>query len=155
MLRGLHLFFETRISPLLGAAPADGADERRLRLATAALFVEMMRADVEVSADERRHLEILVRETLGLDADETRELLASAEEEVDAAVEVFQFTRLVDQAFSPEQKVALVRQLWRLAYADAYVDRHEEHLLRKISNLLHVAHRDYLAAKLEAQAACS
>jgi uncharacterized tellurite resistance protein B-like protein len=152
VLRGLQHFFEARISPLLAGGRGEAEVEQRVRLATAALFVEMMRADFEVTNEERRQLEALVQETLGLDADETRELLAAAEHEVDSAVEVFQFTHLVDEAFTPEQKVQVVERLWRVAYADARVDRLEEHLVRKIANLLHVSHADYIAAKQAARA---
>ena len=110
-----------------------------------------MRADFEVTEDERRKLEALVSETLELDAGETRDLLAAAEREVDSSVELFQFTRLIDEAFTPEQKAQVVERLWRIAYADEHVDRLEEHLVRKIANLLHVSHRDYIAAKLAAR----
>jgi len=151
VLRSLHQFFEERISPLLGAR-GQADVEQRLRLATAALFIEMMRADFEVTEEERHQLEDLVRETLGLDESETRELLAAAEREVESSVELFQFTRLIDEAFAPEQKVKVVERLWRIAYADENVDRLEEHLVRKIANLLHVSHRDYIAAKLAAKA---
>ena len=136
---------------LLRGARGDAEVERRLRLATAALFIEMMRADFEVTEEERHKLEALVRETLELDETETRELLAAAEREVDSSVELFQFTRLIDEAFTPEQKAKVVERLWRIAYADENVDRLEEHLVRKIANLLHVSHRDYIAAKLAAK----
>jgi uncharacterized tellurite resistance protein B-like protein len=155
MLRSLQQFFEIRISPLRIGGRGDDDAEHRLRLATAALFVEMMRADFRVTEEERRNLGVVVRETLGIDADETHELLALAEQEVDTAVEVFQFTRLIDEAFTPEQKTLLIERLWRVAYADADVDRLEEHLLRKIANLLHVSHREYIAAKQRARPAGS
>jgi uncharacterized tellurite resistance protein B-like protein len=151
VLRSLQQFFETRIAPLRFGSRDEAGTEHQLRLATAALFVEMMRADFKVTDEERRNLEAVVRETLGLDGDETRELLALAEEEAASAVELFQFTRLIDEAFSPEQKAMLVERLWRIAYADAHLDRLEEHLVRKIANLLHVSHRDYIAAKVAAR----
>jgi len=151
VLRGLQLFFEERISPMLQGARGEAETEQRLRLATAALFVETMRADFEVTAEERRKLEALLQEMLELDDAETRELLAAAEQEVDSAVELFQFTRLIDEAFTPEQKARVVERLWRIALADEHVDRLEEHLVRKIANLLHVSHRDYIAAKRAAR----
>ena len=150
MLRSLQSFFEERISLLRGRG--EDEVERRLGLATAALFIEMMRADFEVTAEERTKLEVLLRETLELDENETRELVAEAEREVESSVELFQFTRLIDEAFTPEQKAKVVERLWRIAYADENVDRLEEHLVRKIANLLHVSHRDYIAAKLAAKA---
>jgi uncharacterized tellurite resistance protein B-like protein len=111
-----------------------------------------MRADFEVTPEERHQLEALVSETLELGDDATRELLAAAEREVESSVELFQFTRLIDEAFSPEQKAQVVERLWRIAYADEHVDRLEEHMVRKIANLLHVSHRDYIEAKRAARA---
>ena len=120
-------------------------------LATAALFVEMMRADFEVTDEERRKLETLVSETLELDDDETRELLAAAEREVDTAVELFQFTRLIDEAFTPEQKAQVVERLWRIAYADGPLDQYEDHYVRKIGHLLYVTNTDILVARNRAR----
>ena len=151
MLKGIQQFFEKRIAPLGASARADAEAEHRIRLATAALFGEIMRADFQVTPEERRDLEAVVRDTFELDAAETRELLGLAEAEVDASVELFQFTRLIDESFTPAQKAQLVERLWRLALADAHVDRLEEHLVRKIANLLHVSHRDYIAAKRAAR----
>ncbi|HVR30552.1 MAG TPA: TerB family tellurite resistance protein [Thermoanaerobaculia bacterium] len=150
-MRALQQFFDKRIAPLASSARASTESEHRLRLATAALFIETERADFRVTDAERRKLETAVRDTLELDDEETRELIALAEQEVDASVELFQFTRLIDQAFTPEQKVHLVERLWRVALADAQVDSLEEHLVRKIANLLHVSHRDYIAAKRRAR----
>jgi uncharacterized tellurite resistance protein B-like protein len=150
-LHGLQQFLEKRISPQRGG-PGGAAAEHRLRLATAALFVEMMRADFEVTDEERRKLESVVRDSLGLEAGDARELLELAEQEADASVELFQFTRVIDEALSSEQKALVVERLWRIAYADANLASLEEHLVRKIANLLHVSHRDYIAAKQRARA---
>jgi uncharacterized tellurite resistance protein B-like protein len=129
----LQQFFAERISLLVGGKNESDVEH------------------FEVTAEERHKLEVLVRETLALDENETRELLAAAEREVESSVELFQFTRLIDEAFTPEQKAKVVERLWRIAYADQNVDRLEEHLVRKIANLLHVSHRDYIAAKLAAK----
>lgn len=137
--------------PLGVGHPDEATREERLRLATAVLFVEMIRADFEVSSRERESLERELRGALGLDEEQTRELVALAETEASHAVELFQFTRLVDEGFSPGEKVDLVERLWRLAFADTHLEEHEEYLVRKIANLLHVSHRDFIAAKLRAR----
>ena len=122
-------------------------------MATAALFVEMIRVDFEVTAEERASLEREVRSALDLSELETRELIELAEKEADESIELFQFTRLIDQAYPPEQKIELVERLWRLAFSDAYIDKQEEHMVRKVANLLHVSHRDFIAAKQRARSA--
>jgi uncharacterized tellurite resistance protein B-like protein len=129
------------------------AADERLRLATAALFVEMTRADFEVTEQERAGLEREVAQALSLSAEQTREIIELAEQEASAAIELFQFTRLIDTGFEPAEKIDLVERLWRLALADSRLDKHEEHLVRKVANLLHVPHREFIAAKLRARTA--
>lgn len=149
MLKALQDFFERRLSQPESATGNQAG--HRLRLATAALFVEMTRADFHVSEPERETLQRELQQALDLEGDETRELLELAEAEAADSVELFQFTRLVDRSFGPREKTGLVERLWRLALADHRVDPHEEHLLRKIANLLHVSHRDFIAAKQRAR----
>jgi uncharacterized tellurite resistance protein B-like protein len=43
--------------------------------------------------------------------------------------------------------------MWQVAYADAEISAHENHLMRRIAELLHIAHGDYIAAKMRAKEA--
>ena len=45
----------------------------------------------------------------------------------------------------------LVESLWQVAYADAHLDAHENHVISKVAGLLHVTHGEYIAAKLRAK----
>jgi uncharacterized tellurite resistance protein B-like protein len=138
------------LSERLGAdagGESPGREQAR-NLAVAALLVEVLRADYDVSAAERRQVIDGIRGLLGLDAAESESLLEVAGQRVDAAHDLHQFTSEVNRAFSADEKIALVEQLWRVAQADASVHKYEEHLIRRIADLLHVPHRDFIAAKL-------
>ena len=148
MLQSLQRFFDGHV----GGEGTDVDDpEAQLRLATAALFVEMTRADFESSPIELKTVLVSLRATLGIDAESAEELLQLAEVQTSEAVELFQFTRLVDRSFSATQKAEIIEKLWQVALADSRLDRHEEHLVRKIANLLHVPHREFIAAKKRAR----
>jgi uncharacterized tellurite resistance protein B-like protein len=141
------------LADLLGA---DGGGESPGReharnVAVAALLVEVLRADDAVSDAERRRVIEGMRGLLGLDAAECDSLLELAGQKVDAAHDLHQFTSEVNRAFSADEKIALVEQLWRVAQADASVHKYEEHLIRRIADLLHVPHRDFIAAKLRGE----
>lgn len=140
MLRAIRRFFEDNIQTVAGKA-ADS--EQALRLATAALLIEMTRADHEVDERERRAVAESVQRIFNLDAQQTQTLLQLAEQEAKQATSLFQFTRLVDKHFSVEQKKRVLEMLWRVAYADAHKDKHEEHLVRKIADLLHLGEVDF------------
>jgi uncharacterized tellurite resistance protein B-like protein len=149
MLRSLQAFFDRSVS----SKEATGSDTaRKLQIATAALFVEMTRADFEALQVEKEAVLKSLATTLDLDRETAIELLGLAQEEAEEAVELFQFTRLVDSSFSKEQKVEIIERLWQIAFADNHLDKHEEHLVRKVADLLHVPHRDFIAAKKRARA---
>jgi len=122
--------------------------EHRLRLATAALLFEMTRVDEQIEPEEQSALARGLRNTFGLTADETSELIALAEQEVQDATCYHAFTSLINKEFSREQKVRIVELLWDIAYSDQVLDMYEEHLVRKLSELLYVSHSEFIAAKL-------
>lgn len=148
MLDAIRDFFERNIK----GEDATGADaERRLQAATAALLVEMVRMDAEVKEDERTAVRRAIERKFGLRGEEATELLRLAEAEAGEATDYYQFTSLINQSFSPEQKERLIEQLWRVAYADGELHQYEEHLVRKIADLLYVPHNGFIAAKLRAR----
>lgn len=144
MLAKIRTFFEQHLVP----PDSDGEDaEHALRLAVAALLLEMTRMDYEVTVQERAAVTTAVREHLGLTPEEAQELIHCAEAERAEATDYYQFTALINQVYTPEQKRQLVELLWRIAYADEALHRYEEHLVRKIADLLHVPHGVFIAAK--------
>jgi uncharacterized tellurite resistance protein B-like protein len=142
---------KTWITRTLSGDEADPAARERARnLAMAALLVEVLRADYETAEAERRQVIESLRGMLGLGDAECAELLADAEQQVDRAHDLHQFTAEVNRALAPEEKLRLVEQMWRVAGADATVHKYEEHIIRRVSDLLHVSHREFIAAKLRA-----
>jgi len=145
MFKDMKQFFETRIQSVMESTNDD--DEQSLRLATAALMIEMTRADFEVTDEERRAVDTALRDLFAISDSEANELAVLAEAEVDNTACLFDFTRMVDQSFSPPQKQRVVEMLWRIAFADMHKDHHEEYLVRKIADLIHVSHEDFIKAR--------
>ena len=134
-----------------GAEEDDGpASEQARNLAVAALLVEVLRADYDASGAERRQVLESIRGVLGLDDEQCEELLGEAEHRVDGAHDLHQFTSEINRALAHDEKLRLVEQLWRVARADEVVHKYEEHIIRRIADLLHVSHREFIAAKLRA-----
>jgi uncharacterized tellurite resistance protein B-like protein len=143
----------SRLKKLLDPAPDPGDPThayRRIELATAALLVEVMRAD-GIAPDERASVEDAVARRFGLSPGEAQALVAEAEAEVRDAVGYYPFTSLINRHFSAEQKEAVVELLWRVAWADATLSAHEQHVIRKVADLLHLSHAAYVGAKLRAR----
>jgi uncharacterized tellurite resistance protein B-like protein len=148
MLNSIRDFFDRHI----GAAPAPN-ERHTLELATAALLIEVARIDQGANPDERTAVLRAVREKFELSHDEAERLIALADEEMKQASDYFQFTSLINRHFTQEQKQRVIELMWRVAYSDAHLSAHENHLMRKVADLLHVSHGDYIAAKMRAQGA--
>jgi uncharacterized tellurite resistance protein B-like protein len=144
MLAKIKLFFDTR----LATEQADDS-EHALRLAACALLFEMVKADFQISANELQAMRSAVKIAMNIDDGTADTLIELAQQESDEATSLYQFTRLINDHYSPEQKKKLVKALWMIAYADGHVDKYEEHYLRKLVDLLYVPHSVFIQTKLE------
>jgi uncharacterized tellurite resistance protein B-like protein len=145
MIKSLLSLFE------LPDAQSEEDTGHQLRLAAAALLIETARADFTQDASEEATLAELLRRELKLSADEVKELLTLANQRVDESTSLYEFTRVINDHYTPQQKLQLISAMWVVAYADGNLDKYEEHLIRRIAELTYVAHEDYIRAKLRAQ----
>lgn len=143
MIQGFKAFFDK----YLGDESADADPQHQLQVATAALMVELMFADHEVSESEEQHLEQTLRDHFELQPQELQDLLQLAHEEKHAATDYYRFTSLINEHHSQQEKIELVEHLWRMAWADQRIDKFEEHLIRRLADLLHVPHAEFIQAK--------
>lgn len=119
-----------------------------LQLASIALLLEMVIIeghDVEV---ERELVINIVKKSLELNSEQANEIIETAEARRQQATDYFEFTSLINARCSTEQKVQLIESLWRIANVDDQIDEQEEYLVRKIANLLHVSHADFILTKI-------
>jgi uncharacterized tellurite resistance protein B-like protein len=147
-MRNLKKWLADRLS---GSGTEAAEDGEGLKLAVAALMVEVLRADHETDEAERRQVIESIGRQLELGESDGRELLELAERQVDASHDLYQFTSQVNRACNETEKLRLIEQLWRVASADSVIHKYEEHLIRRIADLLHVPHRAFIVAKLRAE----
>jgi len=150
MLQKIKNFFDERLTP--SAQTSGGDSDHVLRLATGALLLEMVYMDGEVRPEQCEAVKAGALEHFGLGDEETAELLQLAEAERADATDYFQFTSLINSAYTPEQKVSLVEKMWRIAFANESLHIYEEHLVRKVADLLYVPHSAFIEAKHRARA---
>lgn len=122
--------------------------EHAIQVATAALLIEMMKADGKVSADERKAVMQTIQSKFNLPEDETKSLKELAKEKIRKATDYYEFISLIHKTLSYEQKVEIIEHLWEIAFTDKHLDKHEEHMVRKIADLIYVEHKDFIEAKL-------
>jgi uncharacterized tellurite resistance protein B-like protein len=118
--------------------------EQALRVATALLLVEVARADYRDDLAEDAAIIAALRQFFALDEAQVKSLLEEARGEADYAVELQQFTRRLHEQLSMAEKQRVVEMLWQVAFADQHLDRHEDHVVRKIAELLYVPRMDII-----------
>ena len=146
MLQALARLFHSSLHEGSGALAEEERD-RACRIAGAALLVEMSRADHEVTPVERSVIEAALRHVFELDPAATADLYREAERHADDATSLFEFTRLINDHFELAEKENLVELLWFVAFADGELDRYEEHLVRRVADLIHVSHGAFIRTK--------
>ena len=116
-------------------------------VAVATLLVEVMLADHELAEQEKAKIEQLLVEKFELTKPAVNTVFKLAETEAKLATDYYKFTRIINDNFEIEEKIELVGFLWQVAKADGTVDAVEEHVIRRIADLLHLRHAEYIQAK--------
>jgi uncharacterized tellurite resistance protein B-like protein len=143
------------ITRYLPGGQAAATPEVGSNLAVAALLLEVLLADYDVAPAERQQVMASVSALLGIGAEAAQALVEEAERHIDQSHDLYQFTSQINRTYSEVEKVRLLEALWRVALADQTVHKYEEHLIRRVADLLHVPHSGYIAAKLRVTDATS
>jgi len=122
-----------------------------LNVATAALLIEVMTIDGNMDQEEMDSVKSNLSTILELSDDEIQELIDLSQEEVSDATSLYQFTKEINANFELQQKLDLMTALWQVALADDYLDKYEESILRKIADLIHLRHSEYIECKSRAR----
>ena len=130
---------------------AEDAAVKTEQLAAAALLVEVMVIDGNLDEQELKSISQTLCQILALSGEQVDELIRLSRDEVAEATSLYQFTREINTHFNAEQKMNLLTAMWRVAFADGYLDKHEESIIRRVADLLHILHSDYIRCKLAAR----
>ena len=142
-----------KLTQLGNSATEKGNDRDELGMTLAVLMLEVAKSDFEESEAEIQTMAAwLDNQDLGLTFEDVNQLLDSARNEQAGSAGLFEYTRRACESMSMRERVQLVEQLWRIAYADGVIDKYEEAAMRKASELLYVSHSDFIRAKFAAEA---
>ncbi|WP_075185322.1 TerB family tellurite resistance protein [Teredinibacter haidensis] len=146
MLNAIKTFF---CSELQGSTTS--TNEHQQQLACAALLIEVAIVDQEFDSDELQTLTNILQSKFNITPEECETLCTLAQSECEQATSMYQFTQLVNESCSAEEKFELIKGMWTIAYADGNLDKYEEYVVRKVSELIYVSHSDFIRAKLQAR----
>jgi len=151
MISSIKKFFEKNLQLDSSSSATDKGT--RLPLATAALMFEVLKSDKTI---DRRELDALLRVLqvrFKLEEAAVEQVMALAEEASHHSTSLYEFTSLINAGYGYEERVQLLENLWQIAFADEHIDRYEDHIIRRIADLIHVRHSDFIRTKLAVKAA--
>ena len=126
-------------------------DDKTSTKACIALLLETSMADEILDESELMALKNTLQKDFQINENEIDELIDLAKENVEDSNSLYEFTRDINDNLDAAERVKLIESMWKIAYADGNIDKYEEHIIRKVSNLIYVAHSDFIKAKLSAK----
>ena len=145
MLKSLIEFFESGTGEPAGQTGS--AVDNRVELAAAVLMIEISLADSSIDDHELAVIKQALVHRFNIAVAQVDELIDLARREVDHAVSLHEFTRMLNDNLDAPEKIQVIELLWQVAFADAVLDKYEEYYIRKIADLLYISHKDYIRTK--------
>lgn len=140
-------YFKRFFNQHMNITETNKGSEVKIRTASAALMIEVARADFDLDGSELQRIEQLLKSTLDIDEAQLMELIELAKQESKDSTSLHSFTRLIHESYSEQQKLQLFENLWHVAYANGELDKYEEYVLRKISDLIYLSHQHFMQTK--------
>ena len=134
-----------------GDAAIEPDAEHTLRIATATLLLEVVRADFEVGRREMNEVRQVLAAQFNLSKQELEQLINEANEHADRLVSLQHITRQLNENLSETEKIRVIEMMWQVVFADGNLDHYEEHLIRQVSDLLYLPHSEFIKARHKAE----
>jgi uncharacterized tellurite resistance protein B-like protein len=129
----------------------NSADIGDVDIALSVLLLEAAHVDGDCSADELETLTATLVQNYGVSRTEIDALLERGNSKRKESVDIFQFTRFMNNKFSKEERIAVMEAVWRVLLVDDHLEAHEDQFAHKLANLLRLTHKDLIDAKLRAR----
>jgi uncharacterized tellurite resistance protein B-like protein len=150
----LKRLFDQIVDTLASPASAgedDGAREATLRMATVVLMIDVARADHVFEDSEFDQVLKLVESQFGFTGAEAAQLVETATDKAEQLTSAYEFTTILHKHLDEAEKAKIISLLWQIAYADGRLDKYEDSLVLKISDLLHVRRGRVMRLKHDAK----
>jgi uncharacterized tellurite resistance protein B-like protein len=129
------------LKSFVGDARLQKFDDTDCRLATAALLTRVATVNSEMSEARRKKLHAVLKSRFGLDNLTTAQLIHDAASADRSAVDLYHFTRQLNDVLDDEGRQRLVKMMWQIIYVDDRVNEFESNIIWRTADLLGVSSR--------------
>ena len=113
------------------------------------LMIEVSLADQSIDESEIESLKKTLSNKFNIEEAQISSLISAGKESQEESTSLYEFTRVINDDFNFEEKYDLIKSMWEIAFADGNVDKYEEYVIRKVSDLIYISHEEFIKAKME------
>lgn len=146
MIQKLKQLFSATLGAETDAILADNTQAKNL--AAVALMIEIIAVDDAQHETEKKMLRHILSQQFDVSQQAAESLIERAEQAHEKATDFYRFTSEINDFFDADEKIDLIESFWKLAWADQHIHELEQHVIRRLANLLHVSHKDFIAARI-------
>ena len=141
------------IKKIMGDSPPDESPVKQgdAHVALCVLMIEAAHIDGECSDEEMAHVIATLTDKCGVSKDDIDELVERAYQQREDSIDLFTFTRYINQNYSKAEKLQVMESVWRVIHMDGRLEGHEDHFAHKLANLLRLTHKELITAKIIAR----
>ncbi len=144
------------VKKILGdkTAQKTGSESNKVEDANIALCVLLLEAahvDGECSDEEKEHVILTLTTQCGISREEIDVFIASGDKKRKDSVDIFRFTRYMNDNFTKDEKIEVMEAVWRIIHIDGRLEAHEDQFAHKLANLLRLTHKELIDAKIKAR----
>lgn len=142
--------WKERLLKNLTASPVEEEQERfdRVQIATCVILLEVAKYDDEFSSMEEETMKAILKKDFSISGDAIEDLMKVAEDQRGESVDLWEFTNVINQHFSREEKLKMMEAAWKIIYSDEILNKYENHYVHVLAGLLRLRHADLIDAKL-------
>ena len=122
-------------------------EDNSVLLSAIALLLEVSLADEIMDISEVETLKDVLLKEFDVDQTKIDDLISNAKKNQNSSTSLYEFTRKINDDYKFEDKKNLILSMWKIAFADGNIDKYEEYIIRKVSDLIYISHPDFIESK--------
>ena len=119
------------------------------KIALGVLLWVVAEADEKFLPEEEEKIKEVLRLYSGISSEDMPIVLASTQQAARERIDLYRFTHEVSENLSYEIKIKILENLFRVACIDKNLDDRELEVIRKISGLFKLTHKDFIDSKIK------
>ena len=124
-------------------------DSKEIVLASTCLLLSIANADDNIDDTEVAIIDEIIQDFFDLDKNQTQEVINEARKSLKESTDYFSYGKKLNENFSLSDKIDFISCIFEVAYSDGEYHYLEEHMIKKIANMLHIENKDLMNVKMD------